>query len=59
LSFSDLDYSREVFCGEGLLPSFSWPSCNTVDFSQTVTNETEELARTREKIKDRKKGARI
>jgi hypothetical protein len=24
-----------------------------------VTNETEELARTREKIKDRKKGARI
>ena len=59
MSFSDLDYSREVFCGEGLLPSFSWPCSSRVDFSQTVTNETKELARTREKIKDRKKGARI
>jgi len=59
VSFPGLDYSREVFCGEGLLPSFSWPCSNGVDFSQTVTNETEELARTREKIKDRKKGTRI
>ena len=59
LSFSDLDYSTEVFCGEGLLPSFSWPCSSTVDFSKTVTNEAEELARTREKIKDRKKEARI
>jgi hypothetical protein len=56
LSFSDLDSSREAFCGEALLPSFSWPYSCTVDFSQTVTNETEEVAKNPKKDKRQEEG---
>jgi hypothetical protein len=48
MSVSDLDSSREVFCGESS-PAPQSPHCGAVDFTQTVINESKELARTWEK----------